>query len=271
MLETICVITCATQENQFFTNFQSSFKKHRGWDVHVLGMGKKWESFQTKMQCYHDFFKTVDKRQLVVCLDAYDVLCIRSSQDFRKKFMSYQTPIVVGYETACVVSNCPSIEPWKTYHHLKDENNIHVNTGCVIGYAGELEKMFDWILKQTIKDDQMGVGFYMNQFPNKVQLDITQTLIMNDVCARTYSVKHDPYGQIRMDGKYPYFVHFPSMHDSPPQNNYNRITHHLLQDDTYFKNKQKIIFNRWWLWIFTLLFGMGLVVFVSKNDFSTRK
>jgi hypothetical protein len=276
MLETICVITCATQENQFFTNFQSSFKKHRGWDVHVLGMGRKWESFQTKMQCYHDFFKTVDKKQLVVCLDAYDVLCIRSSQDFRKKFLSYQVPIVVGYETACVmtisnpyfqIGNCPSIETWKTYHHMDKEKNIHVNTGCVMGYAGELETMFEWILKQNIKDDQMGVGFYMNHFPHMVQLDIAQKLIINDVCARTYSVENDPHGQIRMNGQYPYFAHFPSMHDSPPQNNYNWITHHLLQDNTYFKENKKTVSNML-LWI---LLGIGLVVLVSKNDFLTRK
>lgn len=276
MLETICVITCATQKNQYLDNFQASFKKQEGWDVHVLGIGKKWKSFQTKMQCFHDFFKTVDKKQLVVCLDAYDVLCIRSSKDFRKNFLSYQVPIVVGYETACLFTitiynrynlrgNCPSIETWKTYHHMEKEKNIHVNSGCIIGYAGELEKLFDWILKQNINDDQMGVGFYMNHFPHKVQLDIAQKLIVNDICAKTYSVEHDPDGQIRMDGKYPYFVHFPSMRDSPFQNNYYWITHHLLQDDTYFKKKQTIISNMLLLWI--LLLGVLLLYLFPKMTF----
>lgn len=286
MLDKIIILACATHYNPRLNNFNSSFENHVGWDVRILGMGRKWKSFRTKMELYRDFLKKMDSNQIIVCLDAYDVFCIKDSHHFIQEFLFYQAPIIIGYETkTCFtiynkyikIGVCPSIHKWKKFHNI--QKDIYVNSGCIVGYAGEIYKMFDWILNYQefiIYDDQIGVGFYMNNFPHKVQLDIYEKFVINDTFGSTYKIDKIN-GIIQIDDdktKNPYFLHFPGLmyikNHTKYKNNYYLTSYYLMNDETYF-NTETIHYQnkKQQLSIMVLLLFIVFYIYklVAKNDF----
>jgi hypothetical protein len=239
--DNISVFACATSKTAQVQNFIKSFDCHTGWDVHIVGMGLKWETFRTKMKCYRDALRKVNKKQVVVCLDAYDAFCIRDSDGFLSTFYKYETPILISYEPLCAftVYNrffqfgcCPNIDKWKKFHQVSLSEPIYVNSGCIVGYAGEMYKMFDWILGFkgfSIQDDQVGVGMYMNEFPHNVQLDLEDRFVFNDNFSQRLQINVSHDNQIQMNLRHkPYFLHFPGIKYMPRTTHYETICSALL-------------------------------------------
>jgi len=240
----ISVYACATTNSPQVSHFMKSFDRFDGWDVHVVGLGLKWETFRTKMKCYRDALRHVNKKKVVVCLDAYDAVCFRDSDEFLDHFYTYQTPILVSYEPFCyfTVYNrffqfgcCPNIDQWKKFHQISLSDPIYVNTGCIVGYAGDIHKMFDWILNYepfSITDDQVGVGLYMNEFPEKVKLDLHDKLVFNDNFGERLPLQSLDDGRIQIGlSTRPYFLHFPGIKYMRNNTNYETICSFLLDDD----------------------------------------
>jgi len=263
MSSSVCVFTCATHSNKNLENFKNSFNLYKGWDVRVLGLGSEWESFRTKMTFYRKGLKDVDEDQIVVCLDAYDVLCIKDSTDFIDLFLSYKIPIMIGCEiTSCFtiynkylqIGCCPNIEKWKRFHNLQDK--IYVNSGCIIGYAGEIFKMFDWILKYNdfvIQDDQIGVGFYMNEFPHKVKLDIKNDFVFNDTLGNSIKLRQEEE-KLELDiPKKPYFIHFPGEKRMHTPTNYDKISSFMLDVDIDVERRKNIRVKKYFIYVLIVI------------------
>ena len=235
------VLACATSMGTQVQHFLKSFENHAGWDARIIGMGMKWDSYRTKMACYRDALKQMDRRQVVVCLDAYDALCVRDSAGLLETFYSYGAPVVVGYEPLCCftlynrffqIGCCPNIDEWKAFHKIPRKEPIYVNSGCIVGYASEIHAMMDWILAYTgftIRDDQIGVGMYMNAFPQKVWLDLDNRLVFNDNFGRRLPIKETGKGRVEVDLPHrPFFLHFPGIKYVYKKNNYQTICSALL-------------------------------------------
>ena len=241
MTNKIHVFACATNRSVQVQNFFKSFEQHSGWDVHIVGIGLKWESYRTKMKSYRDALRQVHKKQVVVCLDAYDAICIRDSAGFLDTFYKYNTPILVSYEPLCAFTIynrffqfgcCPNIDKWKMFHHISLSEPIYVNSGCIVGYAGEIYKMFDWILQYksfSIRDDQVGVGLYMNEFPQNVKLDLEDRFVFNDNFGERLqlTVLENNQVEINIPNK-PYFLHFPGIKYRSHTTNYETVCSALL-------------------------------------------
>jgi len=240
----------------------------------VLGIGTEWKSFQTKILHYRNGLKDIDKKQIVVCLDAYDVLCIKDSTDFIDLFLSYQTPIIVGCEKVCVftiynkylkIGCCPNIKKWRSFHNLQDKNKIHVNSGCIVGYAGEIYRMFDWILKYNdfvIRDDQIGIGFYMNEFPHKVKLDTKNEFVYNDNFGESITLRQKGNNILEIDiPKKPYFIHFPGEKLMIEPTNYDKISSFMFDTDLK-KRKRNMKKIKYLVMILVLMMIVCCFVFV---------
>ena len=237
----ISVYACATKENTQVKNFLQSFKLHDGWDLHLVGMGLKWNTFRTKMECYRSSLQQVHPDEIVVCLDAYDAVCVSDSRHFQETFFSYQTSILIGYEPECCftlhnrffqIGCCPNIDKWKHFHGISTKDAFYVNSGCIVGYAGEIYKMFEWILNYPtfpIKDDQVGVGMYMNEFPSKVKLDLDRKFVFNDNFGENLHFKMVGKNQIEIDIPYkPFFIHFPGIKYMFKETNYQILCSMML-------------------------------------------
>lgn len=280
MSEKICVFTCATKSTPHLDVLRKSTEIYKGWGLCVLSEGKEWKSFRTKMEAYRDALQVTKKDQIVVCLDAYDVICVRDSDDFKKEFRSFHTPIVVSNENLCVftiynqhvkVGACAPISKWKKYHHVDTTKSIHVNSGCIVGYAGDVYNMFDWILNYDqleIDDDQIGVGYYMNEFPQKVKLDLENKLFLNDNFAKFYKIQvHGDQLLVNVPNK-PYFIHFPGVKLVDPflQTNYDVVSNFVVGKHQQNRNRGR---NRILLLLFVcvLLIVLTLLFIVIKNQF----
>ena len=241
MTNNISVFACATNRSVQVQHFFKSFEQHSGWDVHIVGMGLKWESYRTKMKSYRDALRQVHKKQVVVCLDAYDAICIRDSAGFLDTFYKYNTPILVSYEPLCAFTIynrffqsgcCPNIDKWKMFHQISLSEPIYVNSGCIVGYAGEIYKMFDWILEYkgfSIRDDQVGVGLYMNEFPHNVKLDLEDRFVFNDNFGERLQLRVLENNEVEIDlPNKPYFLHFPGIKYRPNTTNYETVCSALL-------------------------------------------
>lgn len=274
----VSVYACATTKGTQVSHFLKSFSQFEGWDVHVVGMGLKWETFRTKMKCYRDALRHVNKKKVVVCLDAYDAVCFRDSAGFLDIFYTYQTPIVVSYEPLCcfTVYNrffqtgcCPNIDRWKKFHQVSLSDPIYVNSGCIVGFAGDIYKMFDWILNFqpfSIIDDQVGVGLYMNEFPEKVKLDLQNKLVFNDNFGERLQIQSLQNGHFRIDvPTQPYFLHFPGIKYRHKKTNYETICSILLGEDIPLHQTVKSIWSCAHLCIIILFVALFVALFVMTH------
>ena len=212
----------------------SSLKLHK-YSYEVLGMGKPWKGFKTKMENYLDginrYITEKGPDALAVFIDAFDVFCIK---DAKKQADAYRAkprkmPIVVGVEIVCIyTSNCSMnalkwydsnnipggsekvkaalFEPEKGkdigYSYYESPTPVFVNSGFIMGPAIELQAMFQSMVDSGDDDDQLAVINYLDKFPDRIDLDIEEALARNKIKPRTRLPDED--GE-----KGPGFVHFP--------------------------------------------------------------
>lgn len=258
----IPVLTVATERNKRVKLLERSFLAHKGWDLRVLGVGQKWQSFRTKMELYCEELRRIKPDQVVVCLDAYDAVCARDSSGFEAELKKFRVPIVAGYESVALptiynkwvrIGVAPAIDKWKAHHniHAKD---VFVNSGCIVGRAGEVLGMWEWVLNYeefTIHDDQIGVGFYMNEFPEKVKLDTESRIVWND--HMFYKTTMEECGDKLVVGgpeQVPYFIHFPGLKGQSGSHayRYKKVSAFVIGDDSIMKEDVGVSTdNRWWL------------------------
>lgn len=277
-MSNIHVITCATEYNPQVSYLKKSFDLCDGWCVHIVGLGMKWEGFRTKMKCYSNALQSFDKDTMIVCLDAYDSICIKDSTGFMDDFLSFDSPIVVGFEPLCAYSIynrflqlgcCPDITKWKKNHNISTSDKIYVNSGCIVGYAGEIRKMFDWILNYTgftVKDDQIGVGLYMNEFPQKIKLDTDNKLVFNDNFGGHLKINTQDPSKLHIDLQTtPYFIQFPGIRSIPHTTNYEVLCSFLL--DIKAKKHKMLVDRKLVLIILSRICIVVLLLFIVYHLF----
>jgi hypothetical protein len=212
------------------TELLKSLKKHH-YSYEVLGFGKPWKGFITKMENYLEginrYIADYGDDALAIFIDAFDVLCIKNS---KRVFASYKAkkrpmPIVIGIEIMCFdESNC-SLDglDWYDTHNIyggrktiektltrpnpqmvyyESPKNVFLNSGFIMGPAKELQAMFQEWMNSGIQDDQLAAIEYMKKHPEMVDYDLEESFIRNKIKPREYL--SDENG---VDG--PGFVHFP--------------------------------------------------------------
>jgi len=166
------VITIATDENDWLNDWKNSAQKW-GYQYSILGKGREWKGFSTKIKLIIEFLLKRDPEEIIAIVDAYDLLFTGPPEELVEKFVSFNFPIVAGGEDVCIL-NCHK-------HSCKVNNNRYkwVNGGCVVGYAKELISAYEFTLQVSPEDDQIGVAKYMDANPDKVTVDGNQMIVAN--------------------------------------------------------------------------------------------
>ncbi len=198
-----------TSQNAGGHNMMEALQK-LGWTYFQLAKGEKWTGWKMRMEAYIQFAKSQPLDSILILIDAYDALPIRSPLQFVETFESFQTNIVVGAETMCF-GNCVQLDRFKGNTTLQ---HPYVQGGCVVGRPTAVITLYEWIVKQNIQDDQMGIAMFMNTFPNfSIALDENCKLVVNDNFGTSGVVHKSENGFIfEKNGKQyePYFIHFPA-------------------------------------------------------------
>ena len=236
-----------TSINAGGVNMLNALKKLE-WPYEILGKNYKWDGWRTRMLAYADFCdKQEDPNTIVVLVDAYDALPIRSPTGFEELFESFQSDLVIGAEHFCWF-NCRPLENYWLDHSKENRcGNYFVQGGCNAGRAHALSKMYRWCLNQGHTDDQIGISHYVDSFPDHVYLDSGNLISFHDNWGSTGSTTtNEDTGNILITRKEletePYFVHFPGFlawsslplinWQKPSElKNYNLIGEQTLGDD----------------------------------------
>jgi hypothetical protein len=205
-----------------------SLKRHK-YSYEVLGFGKPWKGFETKIENYMDGIEryTAEKgsEALAIFVDAFDVLCIKDSdkllQTYRAKPRAM--PVVFGGEIACF-NNChKDVMNWYTTHSvlggraeiektLRPVNGgkdylstkpVFMNTGFIMGPIGKLKEIFTEISKVPYEeDDQYTAGKWAIENLDRFDINIEEDMIRNKLIPREKLPDED-------GTQGPAFVHFP--------------------------------------------------------------
>ena len=188
------VVLVATKKMPGLVNMLTTLHKF-GWQREILGLGQKWGGFGHKMRLVADFCKLQPPERVLIILDAYDALCLRSPRGFLEAFTSFNAQIVIGTETLCnwTGTNCTKLDdtywddPHNRYSGTDVSGNKYCNGGFVCGYAGDLHKVYSWGLHNGFLDDQKMIGSYIKQHywdgdktTVKIELDALAKLVIND-------------------------------------------------------------------------------------------
>ena len=169
----------APTENTLF--FIETVKQNK-WNYKLIGEGEKWEGFKNKMNGYLRTVNELPDMQLVVLSDARDVVCLRPPNYFKDGFLSFGGRVLVSMELFCEghmdedkVSKkfqCIPLTQYWNYNNPSRPNRKFVNSGLIAGYAKDIRHIWNWIIENNYKDDQLGLCNYMNTFPERVVADV---------------------------------------------------------------------------------------------------
>lgn len=129
------LITVATSSKGYFKQFVESCKKYN-MNLTVLGWGMQWQGFTWRLKIIKEFINRPDiKANDIICfVDAFDVVCMESSDELLRRFQSFKSDIVFMTEDAHQKKSYKI-----TYGGLCDGNPV--NGGCVIGYAKRMKEL----------------------------------------------------------------------------------------------------------------------------------
>jgi hypothetical protein len=208
----------------------TSLKAHN-YSYEVLGMGKPWKGFKTKMENYLEginrYVKEKGPEAFAIFVDAFDVLCIKDSDKVMASYKSKPRPmpIVVGTEIICFYNENCSMDALDWYDHnkipggsqtiknaltkpeperpyYKSPTSVFLNSGFIMGPAEELRALFQEMMDSGDTDDQIAVIHYMKNHPEKVDYDMEDAMIRNKLEPRTKLPDED-------GTQGPGFIHFP--------------------------------------------------------------
>ena len=143
-LHGIVLCTVATHRNAWLDQWEESARLF-AWDYHVLGMGHKWEGFQTKVRLVREFCARQKADMLVCVTDSYDLVLSGTPQEMVAKYNGLPAgqTIVVGAEGR-VGPNSPPLEFMSARPEVVKRN---LNMGFIVGRAAELSGVYAFALE----------------------------------------------------------------------------------------------------------------------------
>ena len=202
------VLAFANEKNILLSNLERSLIKYQ-YQYKIIGEGKKWINFMTKIQACYNYLQKVDY-DIVCIIDAYDVLACDYAHVLLKKFLTLKTDIVVGAENDCG-DNCVPLDEY--FEKNETGRYQYANGGFYIGYRSSILKMLRYVLNLGIGDDQIGIGKYFNCHPNNIRLDTQGNLVSNVNIGSAYCDTYFVDNRVKniKTNVYPCFIHTPSI------------------------------------------------------------
>ena len=260
MKNNLYIVTVATHTQGYFKILQKSCERH-GLNLIVLGFGKKWQGFAWKFKLIRDFLEFKDNEDIIVFIDAFDVIALNNMETILERFILINKPIIVSQD----FSHVNSFSKYTISKVFPKCKNTFINSGGYIGKVWALKKMFDKICKindcnKFNNDDQrMMISLCNDPFFDKyMTIDFDQLIFLTVMTNNWFSSKTD----LKIDnlnlvvgdkGIEPCFVHGPgnadlskiiqiynyNFKDINKQNSINGIFHriplyiHFFYDDIY--------------------------------------
>lgn len=223
------------------------------WEYILVGENTEWINFLERARSYLFEIQKISKEspdRILVISDCRDVLCVRHSSAFIDIFKTFKKPIVCSAELFCGgapiyegkknsnVHNCMDIS--KYWNDIGVENppaRKFVNAGLISGKASALAAMFDWMVSfgdsTNLKDDQLLLGIFLNNYPDLVALDSDVKLLHTSTFGVgggyfTESQIQDSPTLAQILGRSSFFLHIPGANTAKGNSVIYRIVSELI-------------------------------------------
>ena len=156
------VITVATQPDRYYESLLDSAKKNN-IDIIVLGMGEKWQGFGWKFTKMIEYLEKVNVNEIVMFIDAYDVIFLDNFQKIEDKFLEIKKKnnfkILIGVDL--IPNNRFHRYAYKKIFSSNNPNNI--NSGVYIGYAKDIYSVLSNIKKNNDLNNMDDQKMFINE------------------------------------------------------------------------------------------------------------
>lgn len=159
-------LTVATHDEGYLVALKESCERF-GYSLQVLGWQEPWQGFRWRMQLVVDALKKLPRDEIVMFVDAFDVVMTGPAEEAREVFLRSKAPMVVSAQREHVgVMGWAQKRSFETSSHLvgghgcqKDCNSPFtlICAGTFIAYAGYAADLLHRCLadQSDCKDDQV--------------------------------------------------------------------------------------------------------------------
>jgi predicted O-methyltransferase YrrM len=130
--------------------------------IKILGLGLPFRGLSDKLLYVKKFLKDLPDDDVIMFVDAYDVLFMKTKEEILKQFLSMKVPFVIAVEAYCfplksrVNDFPPSPTPFFKF----------INSGTYIGYVKSLKEIFNEMKDIKPSDDDQA-RFMLHYFDNR--------------------------------------------------------------------------------------------------------
>lgn len=137
-------ISVATHKEGYYDAFVESCRRN-GIELVVLGYGQPWQGFAWRFLLMKDYLEKLDDEDIVIFLDAYDMIAAQNASTIQARFLEFQSPILFSTENVLrkdflthyirngVFGHCPKAD---------------ISGGAYMGYVHALKKMYHYICQK---------------------------------------------------------------------------------------------------------------------------
>lgn len=203
------VITVATHSDGYLPWLEKSCER---FNVKLikLGYGEKWLGFSWKFKLMIDYLKTLDPNELIIFIDAYDIILLKPLDDIEEYYNNIikitNSKIIVAYDKR---SNIIYEEFNKLYFGVCKKNRI--NAGSYLGIVSDILQMLNKINFNNDDDDQQLLTTYCNKYVNNIYIDINNIFFLvytdklnNILNNKKIKIKNN---ELTYMNSKPYFIH----------------------------------------------------------------
>jgi hypothetical protein len=108
-----------------------------GYEYRIIGIGETWQGWRQRMGWYREAAAEYPEDHLIVCMDSYDAVPIRTLTTLEQQFQSFGTELVVSLEEACG-ANCLPIDDWSVaaFSFLWNQSDLAAGGPLLVEWNG---------------------------------------------------------------------------------------------------------------------------------------
>lgn len=199
------IVTCASRETKELQQLITSAQFH-GMEVEVLGIGIPYAGNSRKFRSYLEYLDTVPENDIILFVDAYDVLILADEKTILETFHQMNAPFVISVETYCW-------PPELAKRYLSSPTLFkYINSGVYIGYAGYMKNLFkDLPVFYDYQSDQGVIARHYFLHRDAYRLDYHNEISLCLFDVDEFSIildKSTKKGFFKLANKYPCIFHW---------------------------------------------------------------
>ncbi len=136
LLDYFHVVTVATRHHPNIDKLIQSCQMH-GMELEILGMGNEYPGNGAKFIYMRDYIQNLKDYEIVMFVDAFDVLIVADKEVILDKFLQMEQPFVMSVE-----KNCYPCDRYEGFYPPSPTHFKYLNTGSYIGYVAHLKRWF---------------------------------------------------------------------------------------------------------------------------------